>query len=241
MFTLLSKKNFFHSFGRMFWIFILLVSHIWTMVESFSRLLQVFMQSIYVATYWSCSLMALIFARFLDTLAEKPLKNIKLPPSWFTVGNFFFLFESFTFFSQMKATSLWSRNLQLHLVSPWYWWPKTLHHYLIAYSQKVRRALIRISWRSWIRGAFLCLQPVKPSFLNVLCNVDFEILINRNVRLTSNLGWNWTLTQFFRRFLAKVSVSSLVFHGSRPSETLFISSLWLENQKEFKNCLEMAL
>ena len=40
------------------------------------------------------------------------------------------------------------------------------------------------------------------------------------------------LTQFFWRFLTKVSVSSLVFRGYRPFETLCISSLWSEKSKQ---------
>ena len=34
----------------------------------------------------SSALMTLIFSRLLGTLIEKPLKNIKLPPTRFTVG-----------------------------------------------------------------------------------------------------------------------------------------------------------
>ena len=93
---------------------------------------------------------------------------------------------------------------------------------------KDSRALICVSWRSCKRGLFLILEHVKPSFLNN----DLEISLLWNVMLTSHLGWNWSLSRFFRRFLAKVSVSSLVFHGSRPSESLCISSLWSEKNKQ---------
>ena len=58
---------------------------------------------------------------------------------------------------------------------------KILHHYPIAWFTKDKRALICTSWRSCRKGEFRCLQPVKPSFLNVHCNVDLEILINGDI------------------------------------------------------------
>ena len=48
----------------------------------------------FCCSYWSCSLMPLIFARILGALAEKQPKNIKLPPPWFTVGTLFLGLEA---------------------------------------------------------------------------------------------------------------------------------------------------
>ena len=73
-----------------------------------------------------------------------------------------------------------------------------------------------------------------PSFLNVLCNVDLEILINKNVKLTSNLGWSGPLTQFSgvsgRKFL--FPPSSFTVLDLLNLLRRCISSLWAEKSKE---------
>ena len=73
-------------------------------------------------------------------------------------------------------------------------------------------------------------------------------MLNEIVMLTSNLGWNWSLIQFLRRFLSKVSVSSPEIHGSQPSENLCISLLcsgksnqepkttWIWSHTSFNSC-----
>ena len=173
--------------------------------------------------------MSLIFARFLDTLAKKQIKNIKLPKPWFIVGTVFLCLKA-SLFSVKQRQCPCDQEIYSFISSHHGTDDQNFTSLSNCLFTKDRRALFHISWRSWRKGSFLCLQIVKPFFLNVLCSVDLKILIN--VMLTSNLVWNWLLTQFFRRFFAEVSVSWLVFHSSWLSETLCISSIWPEKSKQ---------
>ena len=109
----------------------------------------------------------IIFARFLDTLAAKQTQKIKLPPPCFKI---------YTFFSSGQT----------------FWWPKS-HVLIQMFIRKRQTSLICISWRSCEPFLSHCPEePVNPSFLIVLCNVDFKISILGNVILNFEVGLKLT-------------------------------------------------
>ena len=158
-------QTIFHWFGINVLYLCSSESHIWARVETLSRLIQVFIQSFHVAT--GLVLWCRIYFRKVSgyILAEKQPKNHKISSPWFTVGTCIVL--------RLKASLIWRQRAM---------WPRiysfvSYHHctddqnftslsnFLIT---KDRRALIRIFCR---RGAVLCLQPMKPSFLFSMSSV----------------------------------------------------------------------
>ena len=103
---------------------------------------------------------------------------------------------------------------------------------------KFRRAFICISCR---RGGFLCLQPVKLFFSLSSVMLTWKNLINGNVMLTTNLGWNWSHTIFLTFldesfcFFPRLSGLSTVWNS------LYFFIMVRKVETGSKNCVNMTL